>query len=78
MFLDAALGLLVWGTVGIGLHVLLVLGAFTGLLYGIKRRRSGKRLVFWLVTLPSATLLVAIAVAVALVLVDARTEKHLN
>jgi len=77
MFLDAALGLLIWGTFGIGLLVLLVLGAFTGILYGIKERRSGKRLVFWLVTLPLATLLVAIAVAVALVLVDDRTEKHL-
>jgi hypothetical protein len=77
MFLDAWLGLFVWGTLAVLVLLFLVLASLAAIAYGVHLQRKGRSRAFWLLVLPSAAFLAAVAAMANHLLVDQRATKQI-
>jgi amino acid transporter len=77
VFLDAALGLSVWGAIFIFVILFLLLGSGTVLAYGLRLRKKDRKLLSWLLVLPSVILLAGIAAFFIHAFSDFRTHRQI-
>lgn len=77
MFLDAWLGLALWGTAIFGVCVLVAIACVTALVYATRLAKRGLRLKALIFAMPSAAILAIVAGAILVAFTDRRTEREI-
>jgi hypothetical protein len=76
MFLDAALGLYLWGGIFLGVLSLLVLVSVFALSYAVRVWRAGRKKLAWALAIPAAAVLSSITAGGVSVLLDHRPDRN--